>query len=238
MSVTNPDLINNFPDAADPNRLFRDVDLTTKSLVDQYYTYVNAGNFQAASQLILDNPVLNDIIISAYNMQYWYDMMLSQQRFYFTDFQKYVQEAIQFKGNWSSSAQYSTLNVVKYTDGFIYMAIKPNIPIGTLPTNINYFIPQTLKGDQGASGFGLSPRGAWNSNALYYVHDMVSYEGKLWYATLENMGSVPSEASSDWRFEPGITTVTGGQTDTASANVSSAGVITVNVKNQFSVSTF
>ena len=79
-----------------------------------------------------------------------------------------------------------------------YMAIADNIPIGTLPTNINYWYPLSIKGEQGVPGLGLTPRGIWSEYIQYYQNDLVSYNNALWAANEDNIGYFPSDSSTVW----------------------------------------
>lgn len=108
---------------------------------------------------------------------------------------------MKYKGTWSDVLKYTKYNVVQYVvDGAKqnYMAISSDIPIGTNPTNNNYFIPITLRGEQGVSGSGMSPRGVWDETLRYNIFDCVVFNNKLWYAISDNINEIPSETSSSW----------------------------------------
>lgn len=227
MSSTYPDLVNRFPDAVDPMRRFQDVSISTKPLVDKFNSFVKSGNFASASDLIRDNPVLKDVIINADNMQYWYDMVISMQRYYFNDFQNYIANAFVYRGDWNSSTKYAKLDMVRY-NGVIYMAITGSTPIGAVPTNTTYWVMLSAKGDQGVSGLGMSPRGTWNSSTQYYQYDVVTWDNKLWYAKNDNRNSQPFVGSNNWEVALDIRH-TGGTTQSAKTTVSNTSVITVDV---------
>lgn len=227
MSTTYPDLQNKFPDSIDPMRRFQDVSIATKPLVDRFNAFVKTGDFASASNLIRDNPILKDVIINADNMQYWYDMVISIERFYFNDFQNYLVNAFIYRGDWSSSTKYNKFDLVRY-NGVIYMAISGSIPTGVVPTNTTYWVMLSAKGDQGASGLGMSPRGTWNSSTQYYQYDVVTWDNKLWYAKRDNRSSQPFVGSNDWEVALDIRH-TGGTTSSAVTKVSNTSVITVDV---------
>jgi len=79
------------------------------------------------------------------------------------------------------------------------MCIDSDVTIGTLPTDDTYWIPLTLRGAQGASGTGLSPRGGWSSIIQYYTDDCVAYNNALWQAKRDNLNAVPQDVSDDWQ---------------------------------------
>lgn len=202
MSQLYPDLINNFPNDIDPNRKFQDVTSANKALVLQYYTYKEAGNDAAATDLLNTNPALKDTIVTAEMIQYIYDMNVSQQRFYLNDVQTYLVNLVKPKGYFSETTKYTKYDTVQYTvNGAIqsYMGAKVDIPIGTPPTNTTYFDPITLRGEKGASGTGLSVRGVWNSLDTYYVNDCVSLNNAMWYAIVENTNNAPNDLSTYWK---------------------------------------
>ena len=231
MSSTFPDLTTNFPDSIDPLRIFRNVDITSQPLVLLYYDYINSGKFNEANQLIINNPILKETLLTADLVQLMYDQAIASQRFYLSDFQKYIINAIQYKGVWLPTVQYPMLSVV-YHEGFSYMAVKQDIPIGALPTDINYWVAQTIKGDQGNTGLGLSPRGIWSNAISYGIHDMVTYEGKFWYAINDNLNSIPYEGSLNWVLAPVIIPLSGIETETTKTNVMPNGTISVDLKKE------
>ena len=78
------------------------------------------------------------------------------------------------------------------------MNIADDTPIGTLPTNTNYWYALAIKGDQGESGLGLTPRGTWSEYTQYYQNDLVSYNNALWAAKEDNIGYFPNDTSKVW----------------------------------------
>lgn len=202
MSQLYPDLTNAFPNSIDPNRSFSDVTSSNKALVEQYYTYKSSGNDSAATDLLNNNPNLKNTIVTAEMIQLIYDMNISQQRFYLNDVQQYLVNIVKQKGNWNETTTYTKYDVVQYVvNGAIqsYMGAVVNIPTGTLPTNTSYYVPITLRGEQGASGTGLSVRGVWNSLDTYYVNDCVSLNNAMWYAIVENTNNTPNDLSTYWK---------------------------------------
>lgn len=141
------------------------------------------------------------MIINADNLNKLRDAIISIQRYYMQDVQQYLVEIIKYKGPWASNVRYTKYDVITYdTNGATesFMGIQTNIPLGTSPLNKDYFIPLTLRGEQGASGTGMSPRGYWNAAVQYYKHDCVAYNNVLWYAKQDNLNRVPQPISDDW----------------------------------------
>jgi hypothetical protein len=64
MSNYYSDLDSKFPEQVDAMERVRDVDATTIDLVNQYYAYIVAENFTAATALLANNATLKQTIIS------------------------------------------------------------------------------------------------------------------------------------------------------------------------------
>ena len=195
------DLNSDFPDKISTMTRVQDVSASMKPYVDQYYTYYNRGDFENANAVITAHPELQHMIINAKIFNDMRDEIVAIERTYKDDIQNYIFQVVKNRGMWSSSAKYIKYNVVYYTVGVDknpYMAIADDIPIGTLPTDINYWYPLSIKGEQGLPGLGLTPRGMWNEYVQYYQHDMVSYNNVLWAASEDNIGYFPNDSSSVW----------------------------------------
>lgn len=198
-----PDLTCNFPESIDDNMQLMDITIKTKPLVDQYYAYLASNDFESIEKLKSEHPELKRCLINAEMIQKLYDMNIAQQRYYMNDVQMYLQNIVKYRGNWDSSAKYAKYDVVNYINkGGVetYMGIEKEIPIGSLPTDTRYFISLTMRGEQGASGIGLSYRGEWSKILNYQADDCVSYGNKLWRALRENNNVVPMAISDDWEM--------------------------------------
>jgi len=203
MSNLYPDLENKFPEQIDDFEKFQDPNLTSISLINEYYSYFDSGNLQAANELLENNPSLKRMIINAESLNKLRDAILSVQRYYLNDVESYLVNIVKFKGDFNNLSKYTKYDVVGYVNESAiqyYMAKMHNIPIGTLPTNTDYFVPLTLRGQQGVSGTGLSPRGLWGNIVQYYENDCVSYNNSLWSAKQVNVGQPPQDGSEYWEL--------------------------------------
>jgi len=201
LSLKYPDLENNFPDSIDNFDKFLDPTISVLGAIDQYYTLFDAGDLAGATAVLEANPTLKQMIINADNLNKLRDGIVSLQRYYMNDIQQYLVELVKHKGVYNSSATYTKYDVVEYTIGTkteSYMGISTTIPIGTLPTDTNYFIKITLQGEQGISGTGLSYRQGWSSATQYYLDDCVAYNNMLWSAKRDNLNVEPLLISDDW----------------------------------------
>ena len=201
MGTIYTDLNSDFPDKVSTMTRVQDVSAAMKPYVDQYYTFYNKGDFDNANAILSAHPELLKMIINAKIFNDLRDEIIATQRTFKDDVESYIFTVVKNKGFWSSSIKYVKYNVVYYnvnTTTIPYMAIADDIPIGTVPTNINYWYPLAVKGEQGDSGLGLSPRGVWNESTQYYTNDLVSYNNALWAASQDNIGYFPNDTSTMW----------------------------------------
>lgn len=207
MSVTYPDLENNFPDSIDNFDKFLDPTLEMLTVINQYYTLFDAGDLAGATALIESNPTLKQMVINADNLNQLRDMCISLERFFNDNVQQYIMGVIKVPVDYNPSSKYIRYDIVGYVIGLAkqyYWCFKDDTPIGTLPTDTNYFIPITLRGEQGASGTGLSFRGSWDNISQFYKDDCVVDNNILWSANVDNVASEPTLESLDWTYVMGI----------------------------------
>lgn len=176
-----------------------DLSYECKSLADQYYTYLNAGDFTAAQKLLTDNPTLNTMIINASKINYYTDMAISLERFFKSDVETYLEARFAYKGTYDAATTYVKGNIVDLGgEGFL---CRVDSSIGVSPTahttTTNWAVI-AKQGIQGASGTGLAPRGVWNSTTQYYINDCVADNNILWQCVTGNTNSKPSSNNSNW----------------------------------------
>lgn len=199
MSTTYPSLGNDFPDEKDTMTRMSDLNYANKSLADQYYTYMNAGNFTAAQQLLSDNPTLDSMILNAAKINRFNDIALSLEWFFKDDVESYLETRFAYIGTYSASVTYVKGNIIDLNgEGFI---CRVNSSVGVSPTahttTTNWAIV-AKQGIQGVSGTGLAPRGVWNSTTQYYTNDCVADNNILWQCITGNTNSKPSSSNSNW----------------------------------------
>ena len=191
------DLNSDFPLKVSTMNRVQDVTLSAKPYVDLYNQYYSQGDFDNANQVINDHPELLTMMLNMTLINQIIDEIKATQRTFKDDVESYIFTIVKIKGEFSKSTKYTKYNIV-YFENLPYMGIADDIPIGTLPTNITYWYPLAIKGEQGESGLGLTPRGAWNDSTQYYKDDMVAYNNILWGALADNINYIPNESSSMW----------------------------------------
>lgn len=213
MSVLYPDLsLTAFPGDIDSFTTWLDIIASDGALVLQYQQAMQAGNTVLANQILAQIPSATQKIIKATDLNKMTQAILAVERFYQTDVEPYIQEQqtnwleiiqrFSYKDEWASGTTYEVNNFVSYTVSgatLIYLATS-NPPVGTPPTNTNYWRLLSIQGQQGPSGEGVSYRQEWNSSTQYYTDDTVTYGGALWIATQNSQGQTPQSGSQYWQL--------------------------------------
>lgn len=191
------DLNSDFPLKVSTMNRVQDVTLSAKPYVDLYNQYYSRGDFDNANKVINDHPELLTMMLNMELVNQIIDEIKATQRTFKDDVESYIFTIVKIKGEFSTSVKYTKYNIVYY-NGQPYMAIADDIPIGTLPTNLSFWYALAIKGEQGESGLGLTPRGVWSEYVQYYQNDLVSYNNALWAAHEDNIGYFPNDSSNVW----------------------------------------
>lgn len=213
MSELYPDLnYTLFPESIDIFQQWLDITASDGPNIRRYMDAVKAGDFTQANQILAEIPSASQKIIKATDLNKLSQAMLALERFYKTDVKGYVEskqvewQAIinqfDYKGMWSVGTSYQKSNMVSYVQygvEYIYIAIKA-VPVGTQPTNGEYWKLLTVKGQQGESGTGVAYRYQWIVSEAYTVNDIVTYDGALWIATKPSQGVTPVQGSESWKI--------------------------------------
>lgn len=213
MSVSYPDLtLTVFPENLDSWGQFLNIVASDGPLVQQYIEAMEAGNQTLAEQILTQIPSASQKIIKATDLNKLTQAMLAVERFYKDNIADYVENKqeswlsvinqFSYQGVWSSGTSYEVNNFVSYTVSgltLLYMATATP-PVGTLPTNQQYWRLLTIQGQQGQSGVGLSYRQEWNVSTQYQANTAVTYDGALWMALQASQGREPSSNPQYWKL--------------------------------------
>lgn len=192
-----------FPDDVDPAILFADLDITTKVYADQYYTCLNTGDFAGANKIRIDHPELENVIVDSKKLNQLSDSIIALQQFFHDEIQKWIFNVSKYAGEWNRTTKYQKFNIISYAfEGAIqfYQASKLDMPIGTLPTNEEYWVCVTLRGEKGDPGIGLSYAGLWNELTRYKADQFVVCENGFWLCLADNENSKPRKNNSNWEL--------------------------------------
>lgn len=197
MSQSYLDLVEtNFPQAVDTFDRATDVTLDLLPLVQKYQNLYYNGKLNDAAQLLVDHPELQNCMINAKTINRCYDGIKALQRYYFSDIQKYIEELITYRGEYSSKNSYEKYDVCLYNSS-AYLCVSDS-EIGVLPTS-DKWVQITLKGDQGVPGLGLSFMGIWSATTTYPKDSCVTYNNVLYASkTDNNLAKTPSSNSEYW----------------------------------------
>lgn len=164
------------------------------------------------------HPELQECIINADKLLSMHHDILAVQSFFFDNVQEKIFRIGNIKGNWNAEMgtdaeginKINKFDVVKYEinyTGQYFLAYADYIPIGTLPTETSYYLQITIQGEKGLdgadgkdgeSGTGLTPRGNYLISTDYFKNDLVSYNGKLYYALQDNTSQLPDNENSEY----------------------------------------
>lgn len=190
-----------FPDSVQRFDLKTDVSGDVYADWKQFNTYMINGQFANATALLRSNTSLQKCMIDCTYMNTVSKTLEEVEDLFLNNIQTYIHETVINRGAWSNVIKYVKYNFVTYEiDGVVqtYECLSDDTPIGTVPTNTVYWVPRAIRGQKGESGFGLTPRGKWNSAVQYYKNDLVSYNNVVWAANEDNLGLYPNDFSTVW----------------------------------------
>ena len=197
-----------FPDEIDQFDRFTDLTLDTITYANQYNTYMLKGDFTNAAKVLIEHPELKPSLINAENLNRIIDAIKCIETFYVEDVQKYLIEIIKFRSEYNANTKYSKYDLITYNN-IGYLCISSTTPLGTPPTDKNYFTALTLQGERGESGWGLAFCGQWIPTKAYNIYDCIAYNNCLYASTCDdNVGHTPSQTSSYWTLVFDITEFT------------------------------
>lgn len=190
-----------FPDSVQRFDLKTDVSSSVYDDWKQFNTYIANGQFANATNLLQSNTELQKCIVDSVYVNQLTKTVEEVQDLFLNNIQTYIHETIVNRGEWNATTKYVKYNFVTYSiNGIVqtFECLRDDTPIATLPTNTTYWIPRVIQGEKGAPGLGLTPRGIWNSNALYLVNDFVAHNNSFWQCITQNSNNEPTDANTSW----------------------------------------
>lgn len=228
--------LTNFPSSLDQFMTFLNIVASDGPLIAQYQAAMESGNQTQANQILAQIPQGTQKIITAATLNQISQAVLAIERFFLTDIEPYIQNQQQswltiinqfsYRGVWASGTSYTTNNLVSYTVSginFVYIAIS-SPPVGTPPTNTQYWRLLTIQGPQGDSGEGLSYREEWVNSNSYAINDAVTYNGAIWMAIQPSQNIEPSSNSQYWKLVMNLETTAYPIQDTVPTNLQVGGL--------------
>lgn len=186
--------------------LMDDMHLSSRDLFLNYYYAMQSNNTSGANSILLNNPSLANQITNSQNVNYLINGVNEREIEPKRDIDYYLDKLYQdflvminntrVRGDFDSTVQYYPHNLVYY-NGKGYYALKEP-PIGTLPTNTEYWLEFDIRGFQGYGGLDLNLKFNWNNTISYKKGDIVIYRNKMWYALADNTNYEPNLNHYPW----------------------------------------
>lgn len=186
--------------------LMDDMHLSSRDLFLNYYYAMQSNNTSSANSILLNNPSLANQITNSQNVNYLINGVNEREIEPKRDIDYYLDKLYQdflvminntrVRGDFDSTVQYYPHNLVYY-NGKGYYALKEP-PIGTLPTNTEYWLEFDIRGFQGYGGLDLNLKFNWDNTISYKKGDIVIYRNKMWYALADNINYEPNLNHYPW----------------------------------------
>lgn len=170
---------------------FQDLHLSHQDIYKQYIEEFKT-NIDTAHKLIIPDDdtqpnysnyaihadALNETIDLANSVQeYWYIDVIERLQTYQNTFNQWVDNLKQNMVQWESGKLYYK-NQFVYNDNISYLCINDTLADTEL-SNIVYWIPFELQGEDGLNSFGIIWQGEWQANSRYNKNDCVFVETSL-----------------------------------------------------------
>lgn len=187
--------------------LMDNMHLSSQDLFLEFYKAMQNNDVNSAQRILDNNPDLANQITNSENINYLINILNARELEPKTDIDIFLDNLYQLFlkmindtriiGNYSSTVQYNAHNFVFYQNKYYYAIKTP--PIGTVPTNTEYWNEYDIKGFQGYGGVtNLNYLGNWDSTINYKPYDVVVYQNKVWYAIDNNINYVPNLNHYPW----------------------------------------
>lgn len=194
-----------------PNRvieLMDDMHLSSQATFMDYYTAMQNNNISSATNILKNNPSVANQIMNADNINillnetYRRELIPKIDIDYFLEgllsvYQKMI-DFTKVMGEWDANTQYNVHNLVYYNEKAYYVYPNTTPPIGTPPTNTQYWREYDIKGFQGYGGINLNFKFNWDNTQNYKVGDVVIFQNKMWYAVADNTNYEPNLNHYPW----------------------------------------
>lgn len=186
---------------------FEDIHLSDTQLYTLFRQYYTSGNYEQALNLLSQNPQLNLKAIIADNLNDLSERVYGMENVYYVEVEQYLADLFQTmqtdvnnlsnQNQYSATQQYYENNFVYYNNE-VYFCIKEP-PIGTDPTNEEYWLYLGLFGETGNYGLSnLTFVGPWNTNTVYTTNQVVYIDYTFYWALQDNQGQNPAIESSEY----------------------------------------
>lgn len=188
--------------------LMDDMHLSSQSTFLDYYHAMQENDISYANSILLNNPFVQNQIMNADNINvllnetYRRELVPKVDIDYFLAGLHTVYERMilytRVMGEWDSTTQYNVHNLVYYQGKGYFAYTNEAPPIGTLPTNTNYWLEYDIRGFQGYGGININFKFNWDNTQNYKEGDVVIFQNKMWYAIADNTNYEPNLNHYPW----------------------------------------
>ena len=188
--------------------LMDDMHLSSQSTFLDYYYAMQSNNVSYANSILTNNPTVKNQIITADNINILLNETYRRELqpkididYFLAGLQAVFEKMILYTrvmGEWDKDTQYNVHNFVYYKGKGYYAYTNSQPPIGTLPTDTNYWLEYDIRGEKGYGGINLNLRFDWDNTQDYKVGDVVVFQNKMWYAIADNTNYEPNLNHYPW----------------------------------------
>lgn len=185
---------------------FQDISSNELNLKNQYHNNF-FNNVNSSHKFIIDN-FLENKTLSSKNLNNIIEEIIILEKDYHINFidilnnyKTTYQDSIDnlsYHQEFDKLKTYNVNNFVLYNKEFYYCHTKP--PVGTLPTNTNYWTRLGLQGKKAVKSLGVNFIGSWVNSHNYVKYDMVNYQNKLYVSKTSNKNKSPKNNLTDWEL--------------------------------------
>lgn len=196
---------------ANPNTIpylhYQEIQTSDASVANSFKQAWHTGNYRTALNILVNNAqqlmgktlnadAMAKIANGLITIQSRYDIDTRQFLVAGLDHVQFLIDNIQNLQEYDETADYVLFNFVLYDDE-LYMALN-DVPVGTLPTDEDYWLYVGLKGERGAPAVQGVVKYNWSSTTNYVQNDIVVYNNIVYIALQNNRGRNPSTSLTYW----------------------------------------
>lgn len=186
---------------------YQDIQIPDESIRKQFKQYMMTGRYAEALNLLTTNAqklqgkayvadAINKITTGILDLQGRYNdgvpVFLSDLAHQFNTLIKNMKRM----GLWQNTVQYYPYSYVVYNQEIYLCLTEP--PIGTLPSDEQYWLYLGLRGEEGAYGIDVNMKYGWSASAQYKINDIVTYNQNIYVALKDNANANPETDATAW----------------------------------------
>lgn len=172
---------------------FQDIHISDTQLYNLFRQYFSVGNYTQALNILSQNSQLTNKIVNAEIINDLSERLSGFENEYYTEVEQYLSQLLadmqtevdnlSNQNEYSATVQYRVKNFVYYNNEIYFCTLTP--PVGTLPTNTQYWLYLGLKGKTGQNSLiNMTFKGLYSDTTEYNTYDIV-YQGNTFYYAIQ-----------------------------------------------------